>query len=213
MPDASKDGGISRPEFIFVGGHPAIDFANTLVPPPGLGIDFLPAWPDVTDWLAQAKISTDLTLDLPPARQSRALKSVWELRQDWRQELASLLEGRKVGDHFLSRLNRILARDGFHEVLHRAGKKQFSLVRSTCKLRGGALILALLARQIALFLAEADLSYLRRCANTSSCVLYFYDTTKNHGRQWCSVGRCGNRHRVAEFRRRQSEESMSSRVK
>jgi predicted RNA-binding Zn ribbon-like protein len=36
-------------------------------------------------------------------------------------------------------------------------------------------------------------------------VLYFYDTTKNHRRQWCSVAMCGNRHKVAEFRRRQRE--------
>jgi hypothetical protein len=34
-------------------------------------------------------------------------------------------------------------------------------------------------------------------------VLVFYDTTKNHRRQWCSNSTCGNRHKVAEFRRRQ----------
>jgi predicted RNA-binding Zn ribbon-like protein len=72
-------------------------------------------------------------------------------------------------------------------------------------LQGGKLALSMLARQIAVFLAEANLSYLHRCANTESCVLYFYDATKNHRRQWCSVTACGNRHRVAEFRRRQRE--------
>jgi len=34
-------------------------------------------------------------------------------------------------------------------------------------------------------------------------VLYFYDTTKNHRRQWCSTAACGNRHKVADFRKRQ----------
>src|SRR5258708_12301429 len=92
--------------------------------------------------------------------------------------------------------------DSFHETLQRVGKKRFQLVHSTTQLHGHKLALAILARQIALFLAEANLNYLRRCANTTSCVLYFYDTTKNHRRQWCSTGVCGNRHKVAEFRKR-----------
>ena len=203
MPDASENAGASRPEFIFVGGHPAIDFANTLVPLPGPGIEFLRIWSDVTDWLAEANISRDSPLEVLPARRSEALKGVWELRQAWKQALASLIAGGKVSDDFLGRLNGFLAADSFHEVLNRAGKRRFHLVRSASGLQSGKLALSILAHQIAVFLAEADLSYLRRCANTESCVLYFYDATKNHRRQWCSVAACGNRHRVAEFRRRQ----------
>ena len=205
MPDASENAGASRPEFIFVGGHPAIDFANTLVPLPGPGIEFLRTWSDVTDWLAEANISRDSPLDVLPARRSEALKGVWELRQAWKQVLASLIAGGKVSDDFLARLNGLLAADFFHEMLNRAGKRRFHLVRSASELQGGKLALLILARQLAVFLAEANLSYLRRCANTESCVLYFYDATKNHRRQWCSVTACGNRHRVAEFRRRQRE--------
>jgi predicted RNA-binding Zn ribbon-like protein len=29
------------------------------------------------------------------------------------------------------------------------------------------------------------------CKN-QACILYFYDTTKNHRRNWCSMGICGN---------------------
>ena len=187
MPDPSENAGISRPEFIFVGGHPAIDFANTLVPLPGPGIEFLRIWSDVTDWLAEANISRDSPLDVLPARRSEALKGVWELRQAWKQVLASLIAGGKVSDDFLARLNGLLVADSFHEVLNRAGKRRFHLVRSASELQGGRLALSILAHQIAVFLAEANLSYLRRCANTESCVLCFYDATKNHRRQWCSV--------------------------
>ena len=208
MPDASENAGASRPEFIFVGGHPAIDFANTLVPLPGPGIECLRTWSDVTDWLVEANISRDSPLD---AGRSEALKGVLELRQAWKQILASLIAGGKVSDDFLARLNGLLAADSFHEVLNRAGKRRFHLGRSASELHGGKLALSILADQIAVFLAEANLNCLRRCANTESCVLYFYDATKNHRRQWCSVAACGNRHRVAEFRRRQREvrESVS----
>jgi predicted RNA-binding Zn ribbon-like protein len=205
MPAASENAGARRPEFIFVGGHPAIDFANTLAPPPGLGIEFLRTWSDVTDWLGEANISRDSPLDVLHTRRSEALKRVWELRQAWKQVLASLIAGGKVSDDFLARLNGLLAADSSHEVLNRAGKRQFHLIHSASELQGGKLALSILAHQIAVFLAEANPSYLRRCANTESCVLYFYDATKNHRRQWCSVAVCGNRHRVAEFRRRQRE--------
>jgi len=203
MPDASENARPSRPEFIFVGGRPAIDFANTLVPLPGPGIEFLRTWSDVADWLVEAKISRDSPLDVLHARRSEALKDVLELRQAWKQVLPSLIAGGKVSDDFLARLNGLLAADSFHEVLERAGKRRFHLVRPASELQGGKLALSILAHQIAVFLVEANLSYLRRCANTESCVLYFYDATKNHRRQWCSVAACGNRHRVAEFRRRQ----------
>jgi predicted RNA-binding Zn ribbon-like protein len=205
MPEVFENAELGRPEFIFVGGHPAIDFANTLIPLPGPGIEFLRTWSDVTNWLVEANISRDSPLEVLHGRRSEALKGVLELRQAWKQVLASLIARGKVSNDFLTRLNNLLAADNFHEVVNRAGQRRFHLIRSESELQGGKLALLMLARQIAVFLAEANLSYLRRCANTESCVLYFYDATKNHRRQWCSVAACGNRHRVAEFRRRQRE--------
>src|SRR6202795_3247759 len=107
MPDASENAGASRPEFIFVGGHPAIDFANTLVPLPGPGIEFLRTWSDVTDWLVEANIPRDSPLDVLHARHSEALKGVLELRQAWKQVLASLIAGGKVSDDFRSEERRV----------------------------------------------------------------------------------------------------------
>jgi predicted RNA-binding Zn ribbon-like protein len=192
-----------RPEFVFVGEHPAIDFANTLVVSSGHLEDLLCSWSDVVDWLSRTGLSTNPSLNIPASRGAEALKKVVELRQVWKEKLAQIIAGNNVSDDFLERLNTFLAEETFHEKLHRDGKKDYSLVRSVSRLDGEKLALAILARQIGLFLAEANLSYLHRCANTTSCVLYFYDTTKNHRRQWCSVASCGNRHKVAQFRKRQ----------
>jgi len=46
-----------RPDFLSLGADPAIDFANTLVPPPGLDVEFLQSWQDVVDWLKETKLS------------------------------------------------------------------------------------------------------------------------------------------------------------
>jgi predicted RNA-binding Zn ribbon-like protein len=194
-----------RPGFIFVGDHPAIDFANTLSISHGRWVDHFRAWPDVIDWLSLSGVSTDPALRIPASRSAAAVKSVVELRQAWKTELDKLVAGGKVGDEFIQQLNQFLAEDVFHETLQRSGKSGFHLGRSAAQFSGEKLALATLSRQIAHFLAEAYFGYLHRCANTTSCALYFYDTTKNHRRQWCSTAACGNRHKVAEFRKRQVE--------
>jgi predicted RNA-binding Zn ribbon-like protein len=192
-----------HPKFIFVGEHPAIDFANTYSSPDGKGTEHLRAWADVIEWFSLTGLSEFQNLKLPGAGGGEALRSVIELREGWTAELAQLVGGENVSDAFLERVNRLLAEDIFHEELCCGAGSGYRLARSKSQLRGEKLALALLGRQIAVFLAEANFSYLHHCANTTSCSLYFYDTTKNHRRQWCSVASCGNRHKVAQFRKRQ----------
>jgi predicted RNA-binding Zn ribbon-like protein len=194
-----------RSEFIFVGDHPAIDFANTLSMFQGQLTEQFRVWADVLAWLSLAGLSTDPALQIPTSRSAEAVKSVVQLRRAWKAELDELVAGRKVSDNFIKQLNHLLAEDIFRETLHRSGKTGFQLGRSASQLSGERLALAILSRQIAHFLAEANFDYLHRCANTTSCVLYFYDTTKNHRRQWCSTAVCGNRHKVAAFRKRQAK--------
>jgi predicted RNA-binding Zn ribbon-like protein len=200
-----------RQEFIFIGEHPAIDFVNTRVVDHGDPVELFRSWADVVRWLGEAKLVARERVELPATAGTRALESVLELRRAWEKVLAELVSGGKVGDAFLERLNGFLALDTFHEILHRDGKKRFRVGRSSSHLQGEKLALNLIARQIASFLAGANLSYVHRCANTTSCVLYFYDTTKNHRRQWCSVATCGNRHKVAQFRKRQIQAKSSGR--
>ena len=123
-------------------------------------------------------------------------------RDAWRNELSQIIDQGGVSDGFLEKLNEILGSDAFTETLARSHPAGFRRARSPSQLQGAKLALALLSHQIAGFLAGASPDYLRRCANTASCVLHFYDTTKNHHRQWCRTATCGNRHKVAAFRQR-----------
>jgi predicted RNA-binding Zn ribbon-like protein len=204
MPATSEKLEIVSPEFIFVGEHRALDFANTFVMTNGEERDYLRTWADMVDWFSLTGLSVDRDLKLSAARGAEALKSVVELRQTWKAELVRLISGDKASGEFIERLNLLLA-DSFDEKLDLEGKNGFRLVRSVSQLHGKKLALAILGRQIAVFLAESNLSYLHRCANTTSCRLYFYDTTKNHRRQWCSAATCGNRHKVEQFRKRQAK--------
>jgi predicted RNA-binding Zn ribbon-like protein len=192
--------------FIFVGDHPAIDFANTLSTALGPRTEHLGVWQDLVDWLVAAGLSTDpAALQVPAGHSAEALKSVVVLRQAWKAELAKMVAGGKVSPRFITELNLFLAGDVFHETLVQSEKNQFHVERSTAELHGEQLALALLSRQMAHFLAAANLEHLHQCANTTTCVLYFYDITKNHRRRWCSTAACGNRHKVSEFRKRQAK--------
>lgn len=42
---------------------------------------------------------------------------------------------------------------------------------------------------------------LRECA-ASDCYLLFFDTSRPGNRRWCSMQRCGNRHKVRKHRAR-----------
>ena len=201
-----------RPDFLLLGAHPAIDFANTLVPPPGLNIEFLQSWQNVIDWLKETKLSDGQNLEVSESDAPQALESVRNLRHAWRITLEAIMAGHAVRPQFIKQLNRILCLDTFSETLGVEAKKSFHLYRSRSLLESKHLALAILARSIAEFLITAELKYLRRCANTDSCALVFYDTTKNHRRQWCSNSMCGNRYKVAEFRRRQRTDGHKKRV-
>ena len=192
-----------RPDFLLLGAHPAIDFANTLVSLPGPDIEFLQSWQDVVDWLKETELSWGQNLKVSESDAPQALEAIRNLRHAWKSTLEQIMAGDGVQPQFIKQLNRILCLDTFSETLGIEGKISFHLHRSRSLLEGNQLAQAIVARSIAEFLVTAEFKYLRRCANTDSCVLVFYDTTKNHRRQWCSNSMCGNRFKVAEFRRRQ----------
>jgi predicted RNA-binding Zn ribbon-like protein len=58
------------------------------------------------------------------------------------------------------------------------------------------------AEAAAQLLAEGEFQLVRVCEHPD-CTLWFYDRTKSHKRRWCSMAVCGNRHKVAEYRKRQ----------
>ena len=50
-------------------------------------------------------------------------------------------------------------------------------------------------------MAEGSWDRLKAC-RASDCEWAFIDTAKNHSRQWCSMGSCGNREKARAFRQR-----------
>jgi predicted RNA-binding Zn ribbon-like protein len=61
--------------------------------------------------------------------------------------------------------------------------------------------LSTLARELVDILSGPLAERVRECAG-DDCALLFVDTSRSGGRRWCSMERCGNRHKVRAFRDR-----------
>jgi hypothetical protein len=72
-------------------------------------------------------------------------------------------------------------------------------------------LLAPLAESASELLCEGDASRVHRCGNPK-CVLYFYDTTRNRRRRFCTPEGCGNRVKAAARYRRSRESGKAAQV-
>ena len=120
-------------------------------------------------------------------------------RETLRHMAEGLVRGRGVSTEGLAAINFILAENDGNLRLERQGggfRTRFA-ARPTSPIT----LLGSVAEAAADLLSRVDLDLVRRCGNPE-CVLFFYDTTRNHRRQWCAMGTCGNLMKVRAFRRR-----------
>jgi predicted RNA-binding Zn ribbon-like protein len=68
---------------------------------------------------------------------------------------------------------------------------------------GTGTLLATLAREAVRLFGREAAQLIRQC-EAPTCTLCFLDTSRRGDRRWCSMLACGNRAKVAEFRRRRA---------
>lgn len=68
----------------------------------------------------------------------------------------------------------------------------------------GSQVLGAAAREAIDLIGTARSSRLRECAG-HNCLLLFVDTSRPGTRRWCSMQRCGNRHKVHAYRARHQD--------
>ena len=183
------NGGELRDGFRFRGGHAALDFAATLAR--RLKADpreLLAAPEDLARWLVAAGMAESPTkvsnADLAAARALR--EAVYALAE-------APIHGRAPAGQDVATLNRLA--DGPAAVPWLDGEGSLRWHGDTTAL------LALLAREAVLLLGGADRARIRQC-EAEGCALLFLDMSRAGDRRWCSMQGCGNKAKVAEFRRR-----------
>ena len=186
----------------FVGGRLAIDFCNELRP------SFAFSWEQLLRFLLLTRIisaerSGQLnTLPESDAKSAEALLlKAQRLQAALNVAFTAILSREAVPRDAVESINRILGiTEGHDELVPLSGRWQLEFVA-----REGGLdwLLAAVARSAAEIIAEGPAARLGLCSNPS-CGLFFYDTSRTKKRRWCSMARCGNRHKVAAFSRRHS---------
>jgi len=183
-------------EPMMVDDHPALDILNTVARVDGELVDSLQSDGDVLRWLT--RVGWPVESDLRHLQADALLKCARALRATVR----ALIEKRKAGKRSDPRaLNAFLAEARSHLELVSNRQETLDLKRQWER-HTPEQILAPIAESAAHLLATGDFSLVRRCQN-GACVLWFYDRTRSHHRRWCSMATCGNRFKVAAFRKRQ----------
>jgi predicted RNA-binding Zn ribbon-like protein len=191
--------------FLFVAGQPAIDFLNTAYAPGGELIETIGDGRSLLDWMVGAGLleergATALFRRLPRRALDAAAHEARAVRE-WARTWLAAWRANPTRDYAeeVAALNKLLARaSGSHELI--ATKRGFDLLERPRFTDADALV-ARIALEIARVVAHEDPTLLKACAG-ADCTLWFLDRTKAHRRMFCSASACGNRAKVAAFRRR-----------
>ncbi len=175
--------------------HPVLDMLNTRANVDGVPFGFWQGDADVERWLVRLGWAEEGAV---PVFEEGALLGA---ARGLREVIRVLLEQRKAGQQGdPAALNAFLRKAVSHPQLAWPAPGELRLERQR-KVQTAEQFLAPIAEAAATLLVEGDFGLVRTCEHPE-CVLWFYDRTKGHKRRWCSMALCGNRHKVAEFRKR-----------
>lgn len=190
MRTAPLDDSEERDGFRFRGGHRALDLAATLqgrlMAEPR---ELLSTPADLGRWLKAARLGTPTAATHTDLDTAKALReAIYTLAGHLNAPEADATKARAT-------LNLIAAGAAAVPVLDDDGG--FHLAGDA------AMLLVTLAREAVQLLGGADSSQVRQC-QSPTCTIFFVDTSRKGDRRWCSMAACGNKAKVAEFRRRQN---------
>ncbi|ABB10081.1 CGNR zinc finger domain-containing protein [Burkholderia lata] len=186
----------------FVGGHPALDFLNTVADTGKTrDADKLVDWPAVHGWAERSGL-------LAPADLARLLRHAWQddadalaalhrFREDAYIAVAHLTTGggstagARAADRLAVAIREAIARSAFDAVDGRFAWRPDA--RAASRWVDAA---ALGFEQL---LRSDDFARVRQCGR---CTWFFVDRGRGVGRRWCDMRTCGNRAKVEAFRER-----------
>jgi predicted RNA-binding Zn ribbon-like protein len=201
-----------KTEFLFLAGHPCLDFLNTRPVVRGRAVELLTSLDEFLRWLTRAgRIDARGAADAlkrwnDASEGARIVERARGFRETLRHMTEGLVRGRVVSTEGLAAINFILAENDGNLRLERQGGG--FRTRFAARPTSAITLLGSVAEAAADLLSRSDLNLVRRCGNPE-CVLFFYDTTRNHRRQWCAMGTCGNLMKVRAFRKRHRKNRVS----
>ncbi|WP_109006251.1 CGNR zinc finger domain-containing protein [Streptomyces rishiriensis] len=181
-------------DFVFVSGRLSLDLAGTLLWRRGRRTELLRCPDDLGRWIRQAGL-----LDAPGPLDPRALSRTCRLR-----EAVYTL----VGAWPLTPAADTEVREALAEVNEAARlplpRHQLDEDGQLTRTGGVDEVLGAVARDAVDLLGGADFARVRECLN-EDCTRLFVDLSRSANRRWCGMAECGNRHKVANYRKRRQQ--------
>ncbi|HEX9136750.1 MAG TPA: CGNR zinc finger domain-containing protein [Nitrospirota bacterium] len=182
-----------------------MDFVNTEVVLAGMRTDLLQSFEDLTQWVAQANLASIPEMQRfaktwgHTSEARAALQAARALRNALRNAVGRVAGTGRIPSDLADVLEKELQRPRLAtEVAHSQGRLK---TKPRWILEKPRDLVVPVAYSAANFFATVDYSAVRKCEDPK-CILFFYDTSKNHSRRWCSMELCGNRAKVAAYRKR-----------
>lgn len=191
-----------KERFTFLGAHPCLDFVNTA--PGAERAEALRNFDDLVEWFCESRLIAILELRQAGERWSSAdTRHAYQEAVSFRQGLLEMLErvaaGRSAPEPAMVAINRFLSeREGRPELVRTKSGFAQEFRR---RLERPRQLLVPIAESASDLLCNRELNRIKRCANPG-CGLFFYEVARNRRRRWCSMKTCGNRAKLAAFRRR-----------
>lgn len=204
-------------KFTLIGGHPALDFINTVSGRTGVPdsknpreyvilADKFVDHVDLISWGRKAGLLTEHeTLEIlqaaekDPDTAKKVLKKAVVLRELLYRLLKSSIEKWEPDPKDLANFNAEILAARKHERLDHSGG-EFSSAWSEVSLRT---LLGMVAGSAAKLLTSPALSKVGQCGGPE-CRWLFLDESRRHNRQWCVMKDCGNVAKVRRFRDRKA---------
>jgi predicted RNA-binding Zn ribbon-like protein len=199
--------------FDLCGGHPALDFVNSLDFRFSSGgrIEGLQSYDDLLRFTRQTRLLDSAQLaqverTVTPAAGMRALRGARALREALAATFYAVIEGRAPPSGDLETLQRCFhVADRHRELRWRQGVSEHSgLAWSWPRDEGDAELPLWVIAHAARDLLLADQMERVRACEVETCRWLFLDTSKSHTRRWCNMKVCGNRVKARRYQARHS---------
>lgn len=204
----------AKPGFYFIGNYLCVDFVNTRHAEDGRVVEDLLESPwDLVRWLREAGVLGPLEAEEMAERWGegpegeRVFRRAVGFRECLRGMVEGVAEGGAVRQEAIEEINGVLReRPGYTQVVRSGDGFEGRFVAERRVAEGE---ISPVAESAAELLTGGDLSRLKKCENPE-CTLYFYDTSKNRSRRWCSMDVCGNVMKARAHYRRHRRQRIRS---
>jgi predicted RNA-binding Zn ribbon-like protein len=193
----------------WVGGHVALDFANTMGERAGADPKpYLHDYADLLDWCQKADLigpnSRRYLSEGSDKAKAAAFKESEELNEALYAVFRAAARGEPLPQSSLDYLNSLVQRTVAWRNMQ-VCEGETGKISCGWNFKGAppyAVLGPIVWRAMDL-LENGPLDRIKECPPPEGCGWLYMDMSKNHSRQWCSMKTCGNASKVRRFRERQ----------